>query len=69
MNNWRIISTAPRDGTAILIWPYVPSYVHGEEVTIGFFDPYVNSFVSEHNSRYPIEPTHWQPLPEPPTGK
>lgn len=66
MSEWQPISTAPKDGTDILLGMYRPEFV----------DPIVmNSCWLDREERgghwmdwdgCPT-PTHWMPLPEPPT--
>lgn len=69
---WLPIATAPKDGTVILLYrdmdPWdVRGYGHWEDcgglicgwVTVGFFDPPGNLGLAA--------PTHWQPIPAPPT--
>jgi hypothetical protein len=65
MKHWQPIETAPKDGTVIDVW--CPSigrmtdvYWLGMPSSCWFSrNAFVNSIV---------EPTHWQPLPEPPKG-
>jgi hypothetical protein len=57
MNNWQPIATAPKDGTEILGWP-----VEGGNSTIAI----VSFFRGWTSGDYDAEPTHWQPLPQPP---
>lgn len=66
---WRPISTAPKDGTQILAFARaepvfefmaVAQWAEANEAlgsVAGWFWPYA------------IRPTHWQPLPPPPTPK
>lgn len=65
-NGWQPIESAPRDGTIIrtgimhkwgaILYPSEERFVGGQ-------------FVSAHDGRrYDPQPTHWQPLPEPPTS-
>jgi hypothetical protein len=65
---WQPIETAPKDGTAILLWPYNPGDAYGgyalKEVALGYYTPDEEWFNPEQ--RCPFEPTHWMPLPEPP---
>lgn len=69
--NWRPIETAPRDGTKILLYMkiglmYVGSYSKGQ---IYFhIDPENYHWRSVCCDRYG-GPTHWMPLPSPPTGE
>jgi hypothetical protein len=51
---WQPIETAPKDGV-ILLW--------SNGLFIGFWNKEAEIFVSNN---YPICPTHWMPLPEPP---
>jgi hypothetical protein len=67
MSRWLDIESAPEGGIACLLWPYYANYNTPPEVTLGFHDSEQDAWVSEHNPRSPFEPTHWQPLPEPPT--
>jgi hypothetical protein len=68
MTEWQPIETAPKDGLAVLLWPYQPWAVlrgHAmEEVVLGYRtmdDKWYNP-----EQRETFEPTHWMPLPEPP---
>lgn len=81
MNDWLDISTAPRDGTAVMITcagkspcnatnTYVAAYWMGEESlftddTNGAWVCYMD-MVTEPQA--PIDPTHWMPLPAAPEG-
>lgn len=69
MSEWQPIKTAPTDGTAVLLWPYVHFDIFlGKspgEVTIGFFsDVHQDWYNPELKATF--SPTHWMPLPEPP---
>jgi hypothetical protein len=72
---WRLIETAPKDGTAILVYP--PTW-NGRTAAIACWD-------DEHNAKKPHpywkrddaigkvmnrnnQPTHWMPMPESPLG-
>jgi hypothetical protein len=82
LTGWQPIETAPKDATAILvmrnIWPgcengiaeecnghntYVAEWWAGERDGAGAWICYMDSTL---DPECPIEPTHWQPLPEPP---
>ncbi len=81
MSAWQPIATAPRDGTWVLVTsidgkPYSACYDTAEDT---FYDWLKDDFFSggwtdydddggdsPHTRRY--DPTHWMPLPEPPTA-
>jgi len=62
-SQWRPIETAPKDGRGILgfVWP---EWIEGF-----FWNGHEWSFLSDgdipNNAEH--QPTHWMPLPEPPT--
>ncbi len=61
MSEWRDISTAPRDGTKILLgWPGVINMGRGD----------VRGFYALNTATYfhPEQPTHWHALPDPPAS-
>lgn len=74
MSDWRSIETAPRDGTPILVARHMREFgwirgwaqwqslefagYDGGWVSYGMFEPFGNLGLAE--------PTHWQPIPEPP---
>lgn len=75
MSEWMPIATAPRDGTPILVCGGKYGYEHfGSEfhnVTpprafTAFYDT-DGEFRATEDYGYYFRPTHWQPLPEPPT--
>lgn len=72
MSEWQPITTAPRDGTNILL-------AHGNDITSGKwarpngFNPLVTMLAGDEGgywchtgSAFPFKPTHWMPLPSPP---
>lgn len=82
--DWRPIETAPKDATAILvmrdIWPgtksgraeecnghntYVAQWWEGEKNGAGAWICYMGAVC---DPECPIEPTHWMPLPAPPSA-
>lgn len=71
MGEWQDITTAPKDGTWFLAWngnwrgvcQYHEPY-HGEEGAAEFTDPV---WVDETDDFIEPPPTHWMPLPDPPT--
>ncbi len=64
---WQDISTAPRDGTPILIWEDIGQFNAGYDDTrysIGYWRPR-GGWGNRNN--YDVNPTHWMPLLPPPT--
>ncbi len=66
MTKWQNISTAPKDGTQILIW-------NGQDTVVAWWDDvYIwvspGAWISYLNrsDTDEYEPTHWMPLPAPP---
>jgi hypothetical protein len=61
---WRDIESAPKDGTNILL-------AHALAVFDGYWDVYANGWVDDvtdlYEDKITYQPTHWRPLPEPPT--
>lgn len=64
MRKWMPISTAPRDGTSVLV--YGPRRDGGTYIDVCPY--YMNEWTVIWMDNYE-EPTHWMPLPEPPTGE
>jgi len=59
MTTWQPIDTAPKDGTAVLIWD-------GSDMVVAICEP---NLLIPWRSTYGDtigEPTHWMPLPAPP---
>lgn len=76
-DGWQPIATAPKDGTRVLLWvtgPYRPGAIRG------YWDPdrYAqkprpfwttdDERTTGKTARRMHQPTHWQPLPTPPSG-
>jgi len=65
---WRPISTAPRDGTEVLLWQ--PSKHRGYAIVgvyaVSLYGP-KSEWVDCGEAR-PLDPTHWLPLPQAPEG-
>jgi len=59
---WQPIETAPKDGTHIIVMPYF--YV--EDLQVSWFILDEDRWA---NWNWSVEPTHWMPLPEPPSAK
>lgn len=63
---WLPIESAPRDGTWVLLGAVgVPDVWSGKWHYVG---PRAGSRWESLIGRVPFEPTHWQPLPEPPVA-
>lgn len=62
---WQDIDSAPKDGTIILLG-------HPEAVFDGWWHSASNAWIDGERNMYDdyceYEPTHWQPLPEPPNA-
>lgn len=68
---WQPIETAPKDGTAVLLYAAVPPRMAVPIVMPGFFDEMDDvwcSTLDTVDSPF-VDPTHWQPLPPPPGEK
>lgn len=62
MSQWQPIETAPTDGTEVLV------LIKPKVIRLGwFFAPSSRTQGWADESSRPITPTHWMPLPEPPT--
>jgi len=64
MAEWQPIESAPRDGTRVLAFPI--RWDRTSAAVMYFKKPF--GFVSAPGD-WAAHPTHWQPLPEPPTTK
>lgn len=66
MNEWQPIESAPKDGSSILAWP---CYSGNGVSQVQWRDMKRTPGRWEHQwgRGVPVEPTHWMPLPKPPT--
>lgn len=62
---WQPIETAPKDGRLILIAKEDATNWHN--VFVAYWDDETVEF-KFHREGYVRNPTHWMPLPPPPTG-
>ena len=62
--DWQPIETAPKDGTVVLGCCYLDYLNEWIIVCVKFFK---GQFVASWNNSDDADPTHWQPLPKPPT--
>ena len=61
---WRLINTAPKDGTCILIWDEMVHYAYWSED----YEIWINNYdLDGGTSKY--DPTHWMPAPLGPPKK
>ena len=70
MSDWQPIESAPKDGTRVLLWTgNLSALPTGTEMvwsaTVGWWDREM-SHQWIHGSG--VDPTHWMPLPAPPTA-
>lgn len=64
-SQWRPIESAPKDGT-VLVWLSEPHKSMNSNVGVALFHPNVR-FINGLFAHDLPEPTHWMPLPTPPT--
>jgi hypothetical protein len=70
MSEWQPIETAPKDVSVDLWVPACPELQFGGrrhpdcswDENYGWWSPMLEKFLED----YPVTPTHWMPLPEPP---
>ena len=67
MAEWRTIKTAPRDGTAILAFWGNDTRCDYRSFGVTLFEEFEWRNPDNTDDTYG-EPTHWMPLPPPPTG-
>lgn len=67
---WQPIETAPKDGVTILAFSepgaYTCYWYDGKETNEGC-PGWIDGSVNKYEEFYVYHPTHWMPLPEPPT--
>ena len=64
---WMPIDTAPKDGQAILsTWPSLFKDQDKWFIQPVFFRDGIWLHLWDHDETMPLNPTHWQPLPNPP---
>ena len=68
MSKWQPIETAPKDGTKVLVWrPSIGTHYEEPKELIAHADVDVWVEGNWWRSRCNQQPTHWMPLPAPPT--
>lgn len=65
MSEWQPIETAPKDGTMVLIWRKLEKGIGGDFPAHAAVDEWRGN--SWYRTRPGQQPTHWMPLPSPPT--
>ena len=63
---WKPIETAPKDDKQVPLWN--PDNPHGEWPYMGVWDA-IRQAWTVHVDGQIIYPTHWMPLPDPPTAE
>jgi hypothetical protein len=68
MTEWQSIETAPKDGSAILIWPAQSAFTGNDTISYvvrwsDWKEAWIEASGEEYDTFYP---THWMPLPPPP---
>lgn len=68
MNEWQPIETAPKMRT-ILLWALTDTETGNWKMETGFWHTGYDNWTWEGRQikSYDHQPTHWQPLPDPPT--
>lgn len=72
MTDWKPIDTAPKDGTAVLLWARLSTYPPEPDNyfrIVGFWHRAIARWkvAPEHlNAQEELIATHWAPLPQPP---
>ena len=67
MMEWQPIETAPKDGSVIIVWYFSPLFARWCYVGKGEKKGWASQdyWLSDDFEEY--KPTHWMPLPQPPT--
>jgi hypothetical protein len=67
---WQQIETAPKDGSAILIWPAKSAFSRKDDEFFSYvvrWNDLEQGWIEASGEEYDtFLPTHWMPLPEPP---
>lgn len=69
MSDWKDIASAPRDGTQVLLIGRYPTLTGWSDVYHSWAQAPHTPDWATHWCRWPhaFEPTHWMPLPDPPS--
>lgn len=65
--NWQPIETAPKNGTKILV-AWINQWKTGPHIEVCETGEEGGWFYSYDGDQPQSDPTHWMPLPEPPTA-
>jgi hypothetical protein len=67
---WQDIETAPKDGTTVDLWVQpcedAPDEYKFDNPPRRAANCYYHDYTWHGGGRWPMEPTHWMPLPSPP---
>lgn len=63
---WQPIETAPKDGTWVLIHIYRNDISAAHQAGVSYSTNDEKEWRGRAGLRFTCEPTHWQPLPDPP---
>jgi len=70
MAEWQPIESAPMDWTDVLVFSPSHEDTNTGGVFCAWYDPEAEGwYAHQAQDLFGLEPTHWQPLPEPPTTK
>jgi hypothetical protein len=64
---WQDISTAPKDGTFILVYGVFSCHPKPMIMQCGWFNEHFECVGAQFDCDFAEIPTHWMPLPKPPT--
>jgi len=64
---WQDISTAPKDGTFILVYGVFSCHPKPMIMQCGWFNGRFTCVGAQFDCDYAETPTNWMPLPKPPT--
>ena len=74
MSEWQPIETAPKDGAAVLIYQPadtdndLPAVIQVARYEATLFEPNIFRWIEAEGEQYETySPTHWMPLPAPPS--
>lgn len=75
MSQWQPIETAPKDETAVFLWgciegsPYSRPHIGIDDLVQAYWDEKAQAWRAIDYEGWVPAPTHWMPLPAPPTSE